>query len=60
MKAESIYLKIVLTIIAICLIIIIIKPMAIQTAQAGKGEILRVDIIKIGGSYFGKALPIKK
>ena len=55
---ESIYLRVVLTIIAICLIVIIIKPMAIQTAQAGRGEILRVDIVKIGGSWVGKVLPV--
>ena len=52
MKAESTYLKIILTIIAICLIIIIIKPMAIQTAQAGRGDILRVDIGKTRGMHF--------
>ena len=55
---ESIYLRVVLTIIAICLIVIIIKPMAIQTAQAGRGEILRVDIVKTGGHYFSKGIPV--
>ena len=60
MKTESIYLKIVLTIIAICLIIIIIKPMAIQTAQAGRGEIVRVDIVRVNGHAFSfkKGVPV--
>ncbi len=58
MKTESIYMKIVLTIIAACLLVIVIKPMAIQTAQAGRGEIVRVDIIKVGGSWVGKVLPV--
>ncbi len=55
---ESIYLGVVLTVIAICLVWIVIKPMAIQTAQAGRGEIVRVDIIKVAGHSFSKGLPV--
>ena len=55
----DLYVRIVLTIIAICLIVIIIKPMAIQTAQAGRSEILRVDIVKTRGLHFSsKGIPV--
>ena len=58
---ESIYLRVVLTIIAICLIIIIIKPMAaIQTAQAGRGETINVNIQKVAGHrIYGQYLRVE-
>ena len=57
MKSDM-YMKIVLTVIALCLCWLVVKPVAIQTAQAGRGEIVRVDIVKVAGHYFKGRLPI--
>ena len=57
MKTDM-YMRIVLTVIAVCLIWICVRPFAIQTAQAGRGEIVRVDIVKVNGHYIGKGVPV--
>ena len=57
MKSDM-YMKIVLTVIALCLCWLVVKPVAIQTAQAGRGEIIRVDVIKVNGHYIGKGVPV--
>ena len=55
----DIYIKAVLTVIAICLVLIVIKLYPITQAIAGKGEIINVNIEKVGGRSVFKALPVK-
>ncbi len=57
MKSD-IYIKIVLTVIAVCLVLIVVKPMAITTAQASRKETINVNIERVAG-HFIKALPVK-
>jgi len=54
-----IYIKVVLSIIAICLILIVIKMYPVTTANAGRSEIINVNIEKVGGRNVFKALPVK-
>ena len=54
------YTKTVLSIIAVCLIILCPKNFSvIKTAQAGKSDTINVNIQKFGGHYISKALPVK-
>lgn len=55
----DIYMKAVLTVIAICLVLIVIKLYPITQAIAGKSEIINVNIEKVGGRSVFKALPVK-
>ena len=58
MKTDT-YIKTILTIIAACLILIVIKLYPVNQAIAGKGEIINVNIEKVGGRSVFKALPVK-
>ena len=58
MKTD-IFTKIILTVIAVCLVWICIKPLALQTAQAGRQEIVDVNIERVGGFLVFKSLPVK-
>ena len=58
MKTDM-YLKTVLTIIAACLILIVIKMYPVTTANAGKSEIINVNIEKVGGHSVFKAIPVE-
>ena len=53
------YIKVVLSIIAICLILIVIKMYPVTTANAGRSEIINVNIEKVGGRGVFKAIPVK-
>jgi len=53
------YIKVVLSIIAICLILIVIKMYPVTSASAGKHEIVNVNIAKVGGRSVYKTLPVK-
>ena len=55
----DIYMKAVLTVIAICLVLIVFKLYPITQAIAGKSEIINVNIEKVGGRSVFKALPVK-
>ena len=58
MKAD-IYLKVVLTVIAACLVLIVIKLYPVTQANASKSETINVNIEKVGGRNVFKALPVK-
>jgi hypothetical protein len=58
MKTD-IYLKAVLTVIAVCLILIVIKLSPVTTANAGRSEIINVNIEKVGGRGVFRAIPVK-
>ncbi len=55
MKTD-LYLRIVLTIIAVCMVWSIIEPFAIRPATAGSG-IQNVNIAQVGGRHIGRELP---
>ncbi len=56
----DLYVRIVLTVIAVCLVWIVIKPMAIQTAQAGRSETVNVNIQKVAGHrIYGQYLRVE-
>ena len=57
MKTD-IFAKIILTVITLSLVWICIKPFAIQMAQAGKQEIVNVNISQVGSRFVGKTLPV--
>ena len=57
MKTD-IYLKAVLTIIAACLVLIVIKLYPVTQANAGKKEIINVNIAEVGGMNVFKSLPV--
>ncbi len=54
---NDIYLKIVLTIIAVCLVWNVVKPITVRTATAGP-EVIRVDIVAVGGRSVGREVPV--
>jgi hypothetical protein len=56
---NDVYLRIILTIIALCLVWNIVKPFAIQTAQAEPG-ITSVNIAEVGGKAIGRVLPVEQ
>lgn len=58
MKTD-IYLKTVLTVIATCLVLIVIKLYPIDQAIAEKRETINVNIEKVGGRNVFKSLPVK-
>ncbi len=58
MKTD-IYLKAILTIIAVCLVWSIIEPFAIRPATAGSG-IQNVNISQVGGRAIGRELPVRE
>lgn len=51
---RNFYLEAILTVIAVCLVLLVAKSFLPVPAVAGKEEILRVDICKIGGYYVTK------
>ncbi len=55
----DLYTRIVLTVIAVCLVLIVVKPFVIQTAHADRKETLNVNIERVAGHYVSKALPVK-
>ena len=60
LKTPDFYTKVMLTIIAACLLVIVIKPMAIQTAQAGRSETINVNIQKVAGHrIYGQYLRVE-
>jgi len=55
----DLFTKIILTGIFICLMILTFKSFDIvQTATAGKSEVVNVNIQKFGGHYVSKGLPV--
>lgn len=57
----DLYTKIVLTVIAVCLVVLASKELQlVPNAQASSGDIVKVDIVKIDGLYVnGGELPVK-
>ena len=58
MKTDT-YIKTILTIIAACLILIVIKLYPVNQANAGKREVIKVNIAEIGGHGVFRAIPVK-
>ena len=58
MKTDT-YLKAVLIVIAACLVLIVIKMYPVNQANAGRSEIINVNIEKVGGRSVFKSLPVK-
>lgn len=57
----DIYLKVVLTVIAVCLAVLTVKSFfEITPARARNDEILRCDLVKIGGNYVFKSDFVKE
>ena len=54
----DIYSRIVLTVIALSLVWLCIKPFAIKTANANRRQIVDVNIERVAGHYI-KAVPVK-
>ena len=55
---NDVYLRIVLTIIAVCLVWNIVKPFAVRTVQAGPG-VQNVNIVQVGSRVIGRVLPVE-
>ncbi len=55
----DLYTKIILTIIAICLVWMVVSPIAITPVQAGSKDIINVNIEQVDGRNIYKALPVK-
>ena len=54
------YTKIILTIIGICLIGLLLRPILMPEQVIARSQITEVDIVKVGGFYFpGNAVPVK-
>jgi len=47
----DLWTKVVFTVIAVCLIILAVRSLQVIPAQATQEKIIRVDVVKIGGSY---------
>lgn len=59
MKAD-LYLKVILTIIAVCLVWYTLKPLFIPRDAIAYGDVTSVNIEQVGGQcVFGKAIPVK-
>lgn len=54
MKLIDTYTKVILTIIAACLLILSVKAIQPVPAMARNDEVIKVNIVKIGGSYIWK------
>ena len=54
-EVRALFIKIMLGIIASCLVLLTIQSLKPQPVTAGREEIVRVDIIKIGGYYVSKS-----
>ena len=55
---KDLYSKIILTVIALSLVWLCIKPFAIQNANASRKETINVNIERVAGHYI-KAVPVK-
>ena len=51
MKVD-LYVKVVLTVIAVCLVVIAIKPVFVTPVEA-KGQVIDVNIVKLARHMFG-------
>lgn len=47
----DLWTKIVFTVIAVCLIVLAVRSLQVIPAQAAREEIIKVDLVKIGGNY---------
>jgi len=47
----DLWTKIVFTVIAVCLAILAVRSLQVIPAQAAREEIIKVDLVKIGGNY---------
>ncbi len=50
----GIYEKIIFTIIAACLVILTIQNLKPEIVTAYREEIIRIDLVKVGGNYISK------
>ena len=53
------YLRVVLTVIAVCLVWICLRGASVVETASAQGTSMDVNIVKVGGAYVGMALPVK-
>jgi len=51
----DVYSKVIFTVIAVCLVLLTIKIFQPMPATAGREEIMKVNLVKIGGNYVFKS-----
>jgi len=59
MQQESLYTKVILTIIAVCLIGLLLRPLIIPKTVTAFSQVTDVNIVRVGGHLIGSKVPVK-
>ena len=59
MQQESLYTKVILTIIAVCLIGLLLRPLIIPRTVTAFSQATDVNIVRVGGNLIGRKVPVE-